>query len=281
MPDDITAGRAVGFLLDLIDPADADRVRARVGLPRPAPEDLREARRRVPWELPRLPSAVVLWMLQEDDTELNAVLWRLLTERDTALRRAILEGVPFGPGRVLPVEVDPVLRDDYERPPVPGRVARLGLVAALRDSTTMAAARQSASMVYRHEHWRTVAAADRENSLPGYVRWTLAVRPDCPPSLRAQFGTHRKFDFRVRQAGVTTSPAEYAVDHGPARDALTVLSRGHVIFPNRIAEAEDALRPLVRDHLGGHEEAWAVLAQLLGTFHGTTAELVMTAGAIA
>ncbi|MER7187880.1 hypothetical protein ABT404_51930, partial [Streptomyces hyaluromycini] len=152
---------------------------------------------------------------------------------------------------------------------------------ALRESDSMAAAREAASMVYRREHWQTVAEADRENSLPGYVRWALAVRPDCPPSLRAQFGTHRKFDFRVRQAGILDGPAGYALDHGPALDVLKVLSLGHAMFPRRAAEAEDALRPLVRDHLGDREEAWAVLAQLLDSFHGTTGELVMTAGAVA
>ncbi|MER7836918.1 hypothetical protein ABTY98_13645 [Streptomyces sp. NPDC096040] len=281
MPADTTSGRAVGFLLDLIDSWDADRVRARAGLPRPAPEDLREARRRLPWELSALPSSVVLWMLQEDDPDLNAVVWRLLPDQDTALRRAILDGVPFSPGRLLAVEVDPVLRDTYREPPVPDRVARLGLVPALRESTTMAAAREATSMVYRREHWQTVAEADRENSLPGYVRWALAIRADCPPSLRAQFGAHRKFDFRVRQAGIMTDPAEYAVGHGPALDVLKVLSLGHMMFPRRIAEAENALRPLVRDHLGTREEAWAALTQLLQTFHGTTEELVVTAGAIA
>ncbi|MEV7384569.1 MULTISPECIES: hypothetical protein [unclassified Streptomyces] len=281
MRADNTSDRAVGFLLDLIDSADADRVRARVGLPLPAPEDLREARRRLPWSLPALPSSAMLWMLQEDDPDLNAVVWRLLPDRDTALRRAILDGVPFGPGRLLAVEVDPVLRDDYKAPQVPDRVARIGLVPALRESTSMAAARETTSMVYRREHWQTVAEADRENSLPGYVRWALSVRPDCPPSLRAQFGAHRKFDFRVRQAGILDGPAEYAQDHGPALDVLKVLSMGHVMFPSRSAEAEAALRPLVRDHLGDREEAWAVLAQLIGTFHGTVGELVMTAGAIA
>ncbi|MFK0155884.1 hypothetical protein ACIQVL_43595 [Streptomyces sp. NPDC090499] len=281
MRADTTSGRAVGFLLNLIDAAAADRVRARVGLPRPAPEDLRETRRRVHQGLPALPSSVVLWMLQEDDPDLNAVVWRLLSDRDTALRRAILDGVPFAPGRLLAVEVDPVLRDDYAEPPVPNRVARLGLVAALRESDSMAAAREAASMVYRREHWQTVAEADRENSLPGYVRWALSVRPDCPPTLRAQFGSHPKFDFRVRQAGILDGPAGYALDHGPARDVLKVLSLGHVMFPRRAAEAENALRPLVRDHLGDREEAWAVLAQLLDTFHGTTGELVRTAGAVA
>ncbi|MFG3019194.1 hypothetical protein ACGFZQ_11695 [Streptomyces sp. NPDC048254] len=39
MRADTTSDRAVGFLLDLIDSGDADRVRACVGLPRAAPED--------------------------------------------------------------------------------------------------------------------------------------------------------------------------------------------------------------------------------------------------
>ncbi|WP_189265619.1 hypothetical protein [Streptomyces fuscichromogenes] len=281
MRADTTSGPAVGFLLDLIGPADADRVRARVGLPRPAPEDLRETRRRIPFTVPALPSSVVLWMLQEDDPDLNTVVWRLLTYRDTALRRAVLDGVPFAPGRLLAVEVDPALRAGHEAPPVPDRVARLGLLPALRESDSMAAAREVTSMVYRREHWQTVAEADREHSLPGYVRWALSVRPDCPPALRAQFGSHRKFDFRVRQAGILDGPAAYALDHGPAAQVLRVLSLGRVMFPARAAEAEDALRPLVLDHLGTREEAWAVLAQLLGTFHGTTGELVRTAGSIA
>ena len=281
MRADITSGRAVGFLLGLIDSGDADRVRARVGLPRPVPEDPQDTRRRLPWGPSALPASVVLWMLQEDDPDLNAVVWRLLPEQDTALRRAILDGVPFAPGRLLAVEVDPILSRDYAVPPVPDRVARLGLVPALRGSTSMAEAREATSMVYRREHWQTVAEADRENSLPGYVRWALCVRPDCPPSLRAQFGTHRKFDFRVRQAGIMAGPAEYATGHGPALDVLKVLSLGRVMFPRRMTEAEDALRPLVRDHLGGREEAWAVLTQLVDTFHGTAPELVLTAGASA
>jgi hypothetical protein len=53
------------------------------------------------------------------------------------------------------------------------------------------------------------------------------------------------------------------------------------MFPARVRAAEDALRPLVREHLGEREEAWAVLAQLLDTYHGTAPELIMTAGAIA
>lgn len=266
MRADVTSGRAVGLLLGLIDSEDADRVRARVGLPR-GPS--------------ALPASVVLWMLQEDDPDLNAVVRRLLSEQDTALRWAILDGVAFAPGRLPAIEVDPVLRRDYEAPPVPDRVARLGLVPALRASASMAEAREATSLVYRREHWQTVGEADRENSLPGYVRRALCVRPDCPPSLRAQFGSHRRFDVRVRQAGILAGPAEYATGHGPAPDVLKVLSLGQVMFPRRMPEAEDALRPLVRDRLGGREEAWAVLAQFVGTFHSTAPELVLTAGAIA
>jgi hypothetical protein len=33
--------------------------------------------------------------------------------------------------------------------------------------------------------------------------------------------------------------------------------------------------------LGDREDAWAVLAQLIGTFQGSVPELVITAGAIA
>ncbi|MGW3150987.1 MULTISPECIES: hypothetical protein [Streptomyces] len=76
-------------------------------------------------------------------------------------------------------------------------------------------------------------------------------------------------------------PAEYATAHGPAVHVLHVLSMGHVLFPARIKEAEEALRPLVRDHLGDRKDAWAVLAQLVDTFHGSAAELVATAGATA
>lgn len=56
---------------------------------------------------------------------------------------------------------------------------------------------------------------------------------------------------------------------------------GHLVFPARIGAAEEALRPLVRDHLGDREEARAVPAQLVGASDGTAPELPATAGAIA
>ncbi|MFE7168547.1 hypothetical protein [Streptomyces sp. NPDC057616] len=281
MGDNGTSRRAAGFLLDLIDAGEAERVRRRIGMPvhaRVAGADER-ARLISSWTGRAVPASVLLWVLEEDDPDLNAVVWRH-PRADDSMRRAILRGVPFGPGRTARVPVDPVLRRS-EEPPVPGGYARQGLVGALRHATAMAPARQAASMVLERADWRTVAEADLEHPLPGYARWALAVRPDCPPRLRTQFGAHRKFTNRVRRAGVLDGPAEYATAQGPASDTLQVLALGHLLFPARIRDAEDALRPLVRDHLGGREEAWAVLAQLIDGFHGTVPELVATAGAIA
>ncbi|MGY6026207.1 hypothetical protein [Streptomyces spinosirectus] len=281
MGDNSASHRAVGFLLDLIDAGEAERVRRRIGMPVHARVDGAGDRARLvsSWTWRAVPSSVLLWVLEEDDPDLNAVVWRH-SHADDSMRRAILRGVPFGPGRTARVPVDRVLRGS-EEPPVPAGYTRQGLVGALRQATAMAPARQAASMVLERADWRTVAEADRERPLPGYARWALAVRPDCPPELRTQFGEHRKFTNRVRRAGVLDGPAEYATAHGPASDTLQVLSLGHLLFPARVRAAEDALRPLVRDHLGDREEAWAVLAQLAGGFHGTVPELVATAGAIA
>ncbi|MFK4104170.1 hypothetical protein ACI2L1_29620 [Streptomyces sp. NPDC019531] len=102
-----------------------------------------------------------------------------------------------------------------------------------------------------HRGWQTVAAADGERPLPGYARGALSVRPDCPPALRTQFGSHPK----ATPSSPTGSgrPVSWPV---PART-----------------------RP--RERLDDREEAWAVPAKLLDTFHGTAPELIMTAGAIA
>ncbi|MHC3471395.1 hypothetical protein ACYF6T_22230 [Streptomyces sp. 7R007] len=281
MGDDSTSGQAVGFLLGLIDTGDAERIRRRVGLPAHARVDDADTRAKLvsSWSRRAVPSSVLLWVLEEDDPDLNAMVWRH-PGADDSMRRAVLRGVPFGPGRTARVPVDRVLRSSTE-PPVPGSYTRLGLVGALRAGTTMAAARQAASMVLERADWQAVAEADRERPLPGYARWALVVRPDCPPALRTQFGEHRKFTHRMRRAGVLDGPADYATTHAPAADTLRVLSLGHLLFPARVRAAEQALEPLVREHLADREEAWAVLAQLLDTFHGTTPELVVTAGAIA
>ncbi|MFI6034584.1 hypothetical protein ACIBBD_10540 [Streptomyces sp. NPDC051315] len=274
-----TVGQALGFLLGLTDEDAAGRIRDRIGLPAPEPESPEVTRRRLHrvWSWPRVPASLTLWILEEDDPKLNAVVWRYLG-LDAGLRRALARGIPFGPGRTEPVPVDPRLPG--EEPEIPESYVRHGLVGALREAGSMAAGRAAASMVLTPADWRTVTDADAGTPLPGYARWALSVRPDCPPALRSQFGSHPKFAHRVREAGVLSGPAEYATDHGPAVRVLEVLAMGRLMFPARIGEAEEALRPLVRDHLGGNEEAWAVLAQIVGTFHGTAPELVVTAGAI-
>ncbi|MFD5256997.1 hypothetical protein ACFWM5_29720 [Streptomyces bobili] len=274
-----TVQQALGFLLGLTDEDTAVRIRERIALPAPEPDGPEAVQRRLNrvWSWRNVPSSVVLWILEQDDPELNAVVWRHLAT-DAGLRRAIARGIPFGPDRAQPVRVH---RVPGEEPEVPGSYVRHGLVGALREAGTMAAARSAASMVLSRDDWRTVTEADAERPLPGFTRWALSVRPDCPPALRAQFGSHAKFTHRVRTAGVLDGPAGYATEHGPAVGVLEILAMGHLMFPARIGAAEDALRPLVRDHLGDREEAWAVLAQLAGTFHGTVPELVATAGAIA
>ncbi len=45
--------------------------------------------------------------------------------------------------------------------------------------------------------WATVAEADRGEPLPGFARWAPAERIDCPPEVRARFGSHRKYTNRL------------------------------------------------------------------------------------
>ncbi|MCL7425984.1 hypothetical protein [Streptomyces sp. YS415] len=279
MRENSRSQQAVGFLLGLVDEETAARVRARTGLPGPEAPDASVRRLQRAWTWSRLlPASVALWILENDDPTLNAVVWRHL-ETDAGLRRAVVRGIPFGPGRTEPVRVDPLLIG--QEPEVPARYVREGLVGCLRAVTSMSEGRAAASMVLTRADWDTVAAADDEAPLPGYARWALSVRPDCPPAVRAGFGSHAKFTHRIRQAGVLAGPAPFALSYDPAVGVLEVLAMGHVLFPRRMPEAEDALRPLVREHLGESEEAWAVLAQLMETFHGTAPELIVTAGAIA
>ncbi|WP_330308963.1 MULTISPECIES: hypothetical protein [unclassified Streptomyces] len=281
MHDISTSRRAIEFLLGLIGSDDAERVRGRIGLPEPDADERTHNRRVLysVWKSIALPSSVLLWALEEDDPERNVVVWGHKSA-DDAMRRAVMLGVPHGPGRTHAVRVDKVLRHEPELP-VPRHFSTYGLIGALRASTSMGPARSAASMVLGRRGWQAVADADRERPLPGYARWALTVRPDCPPALRARFGSHAKFTHRVRQAGVIDGPAQYATAWSPASRVLTVLFLGVTLFPTRVGEAEDALRPLVRDHLGDREDAWAVLGQLIGTFQGSVPELVITAGAIA
>ncbi|MFI6938289.1 hypothetical protein ACIBI4_03355 [Streptomyces sp. NPDC050418] len=276
--------RAVSYLLSLADPADAARVGERIrvapqGAGDPAPEE--EAVRST-WSAARhLPVSVLHWVMQQDDPELNVLVYRH-PSADEAIRRQILRGVRCAPdaaGSALPLSPQiTYLVDSAGQPP---RFPDLGLVGALRAARTRGAGRTAANMVLDRNDWAEVTEADQREPLPGYARWALAVRHDCPPALRRQFGTHAKFHHRVRAAGAFDSPAQFALEHGPAVHVLAVLSLGHRLFPQRLAEASDTLRPLVREYLGGGTETWAVLAQLVEGFQGSTEELVITAGAVA
>lgn len=223
---------------------------------------------------------MLVWIPEEDDPELNAAVYRRGSVGDP-MRRAVLRGIPFGPGLKGPLPVDTALRKRAVEPPVPQPVVAPGLVGALRAATAVRPAGKPASMVLGHDDWRTVTAADRDRPLPGHARWALSVRPDCPPALRDRFGSHPKLAHRVRRAGVLAGPGVYATAHGPAAHVRKVLSPGPRPSPRACEGAENALRPLVCDHLSDREEAWAVLAQLVDPFHGTAPELIMTAGALA
>ncbi|MET9297246.1 hypothetical protein [Streptomyces sp. NPDC003077] len=278
--DDIRRWRTeLALLLGLAEAADAERAAARLGLsaadlvPEPVePSAVRELLRywRGEW--------FMLWMLERDDPELNAYVYASALATDT-IRRDILRGVPFGPGNPGPVPVHPSLAGTPE-PRLRLADSPHGVIGELRRARTMGHGRSAAALVSR-EHWDAIAAADRAEPLPGYARWNLCVRIDCPPSLRAQFGSHPKFTRRLLRAGVIDGPREYVSRLRPARKVLTDLDTGRAAFPHRLEEARETLAPLVREHLGPRPEAWAVCAQLLPTFAGTVPELIGTAGAIA
>ncbi|MET8247000.1 hypothetical protein ABZV31_22810 [Streptomyces sp. NPDC005202] len=177
MHDNSGSGRAVGFLLGLIEDADARRVRDRVGAPAPVAEN-----RHVLCSVlgtTAVPASVLLWILEEDDPELNAVVWGHRSA-DDAMRRAVLRGVPFGRGRTDALPVDEKMLAHVEEPPVPGHFLKHGLVGALRESRTMGAARAAATMVLGHSDWQAVAEADREQPLPGWARSTSATASTRP-----------------------------------------------------------------------------------------------------
>ncbi|MFJ5220042.1 hypothetical protein ACIP98_35800 [Streptomyces sp. NPDC088354] len=280
MANEVEQASGLGFLLALVDPGPAARVRRRTGLPQENTAAVTKPPPGPAWDLGLrdLPSSVVWWMLQQDDPRINELVYGHCAI-DDRVRHDILNGVPHGPGRSRRVPVAKRL-SRYPPPEIPRAAGPAELTAALREVASMAQGRAAALMV-RREDWGVVAGADRERPLPGYARWALSVRPDCPPEVRTQFGTHRKFTHRLRTAGVVDGPAVYATTTRPARQALSVLAMGRWAFPDRLTEAAAALGPLVRAELGGNTEAWAVLTQLLPTFTGTLPELVTTARAIA
>lgn len=266
----------VHFLLSLLDRSDAAAVRRRLGIGEREPLTDGGAA----WELDRLdaPRSVQLWMIERDDPVTNRLVFHQSHVGD-ALKRDILRGLPFGAAAgPLPVQVDCGRSYcSHAEPDIP--VSRRGLVGGLREARTMGSARTAVRAVSKPD-WAMVAEADRVEPLPGFTRWALAVRVDCPAEVRTQFGSHPKFTNRLRTAGIV-GLRDYVELTRPPRDVLAVLHFGTRLFPHRVDEAAAVLAPLVRAEMGASPDAWAVLAQLLPTFAGTVPELVATSGAVA
>ncbi|MFE5613947.1 hypothetical protein [Streptomyces sp. NPDC056470] len=271
---------ALDVLVSLADPEDAGRIRERIGAAEPP-----GTRERQRWLTTRCIASTEprtstwLWMLEEDDPEINEIVVLLDCGLNGALELAVLEGEPFGPDEQRRVPVTKAL-SGRPRPEAVRRLPSGELLPALRAVTTMRQGRRAANAVARGD-WPRVVEADTADPLPGYARWALALRPDCPTALRERFSDHPSYAHRMRTAGIVESPAAYVREWRSARTVLTTLDTGRWAFPTRVREAEDVLRPLVRGSLGANVEAWAVLAQLLPTFTGTVPELIVTAGAIA
>ncbi|CAM5675467.1 hypothetical protein SSPIM334S_07172 [Streptomyces spiroverticillatus] len=211
-----------------------------------------------------------MWMLQEDDPEINAIVYAKGPRG--VLRDEIRRGLPFGKA-CGPLHVVDKVRDDPEVRPEEVRFADpAALEAALRAVTTMKAANKVALRVGR-EDWGTVVRADRNQPLPGYARWALAMRPNCPDWARAGFDTVPGFTKRMRRAGIFDSPLDLLLHGRWGRAALMVLHDGAVEFPSR-PEARDPLRQMVREQLGGNLNSWAWTAYLLPMWKGTVPELL-------
>lgn len=264
------------FLLSLIDPGDAAAVTRRLGIGEPVPVGDENA----VWRLGRVdaPRSALLWMLEQDDPDTNRRIFHQPHVGD-AVKRDILRGLPFGAADgPLPVRVDCGHRYcSHAEPDIP--VHPRGLIGGLREARTMGSARVAARAVGKPD-WTDVAEADEVEPLPGYARWALGERIDCPTALRARFCPHPKFVTRFRKAGIV-EPREYVEGGRPPRTVLEVFHLGAQVFPRRVGEAAATLAPLVRAELGANADAWAVLAQLLPTFAGTVPELVVTSGAVA
>jgi hypothetical protein len=247
---------------------------------------------------PDLPRIVLGWMVEQDDPQTNAVLYHHeLTP--TGIRADIRRGLPFRPGRepgaVVPFDtrrhdqwsVDAQYRSFVHLDAVDdfiGGPDRRGLVEQLRrrgEARKLGACREVADAVGR-EDWGLIAEADRHLPLPGYARWALCVHPMCPEALRGQLGGHLdRFAKRLRRAGIYRDPAELVHARTPASSTLWLLDMGRHVFTGRLGPARELMAELAREQLGTNFEAWAVLAQLLPTFTGTLAELIVTSGAIA
>jgi hypothetical protein len=265
---------AVHFLLSLIEPGHASRVRRHLRIGKPA----RLSAKHAAWQLDRLdaPRSVLLWMLERDDPATNQLVYHQ-ARTDDPLKRDILRGLPFGTAIApLPVPARCEQRNcahtEPDLPPGPH-----GLIGGLREARTLRSARAAVRAVSKRD-WATVAEADRREPLPGFARWALAERIDCPPEVRTRFGSHRKFTNRLRAAGIV-EPREYVELGRPPEDVLAVLYFGTKLFPHRAGEAAALLAPLVRAELGANLDAWAALADLVPGFAGTVPELVTAGGA--
>ena len=282
-----TSMQATGELLTLVDPRQAARVRIRLAAAGHTPT---VAEQQSTWQLQytfqQSPPSTLLWLLECDDPVLNTALFHVRTLGD-AIRRDILAGVPFDSARTEPVPVTDELRavehgrgrdQLFDLPPQTAAelIPKLRAAGAARRPKTC---RSLARAVPRAE-WGLVAEADAREPLPGYARWALACHVNCPQPLRARFGDHPKFAHRLRQAGILVDVEDYLTGQSAARAlvSLGALLRSDSTRGRRVREE---LTLLVREQLGGHVEAWAVLAQLQPTFSGTLPELIVTASAIA
>ncbi|MFI5530588.1 hypothetical protein ACIA8O_18805 [Kitasatospora sp. NPDC051853] len=229
--------------------------------------------------VPLLPRAAGWWMLREDIPEVNR---QLLSHGwlPPGLAADVRDGMPFGPGTVGSVPVLPARYGVWAPAPAPLAPAD-ELIAQLRAAVgpkRLRSARSAAGQL-RYSDWPLVAEADAAEPLPGFARWALAERIDCPAELRAAFGSHPKFEHRLRQATTAVECRELLDRSGLVRATLRILDLGRWAFPTALAPVEEALRPLVARHLADRPEAWVVLARLLPTYRGTVGALLAEAGA--
>lgn len=273
--------KGLRLLLDLVEPEHAERAGRRLGYRAENPIAVKLRQHTMRTAVSHLayadaPASLVMWMVERDDPIVNAVLVEESIVPE-ALRYDLSRGVPFGPHNTTPVPLTEGMRRyakwASDEPPLS--------LAAMRAADSMRKARTAVKRVSTVD-WPLIAEADRSQPLPGYVRWALSIRVDCPAQVREQFGSHRKFAHRLRQARVVSGPAEYIREWKPARTVLEVLDTGLMVFvAERVREIQDTLRPPACDTLGGNVEAWAVFAQLLPTFTGTLPELMESSAAIA
>ncbi|MFG2820521.1 hypothetical protein ACGFX4_13955 [Kitasatospora sp. NPDC048365] len=281
--DDRTA-TAVGFLLRMADDGVAERVRTRLGLDEGRAAAGGVVDNSFRGEVRQAPAQVRLWLLQADDPEVNATLFGMGL-LPAGLARDVVAGVPFGPGDAgRRIERSPyvtAVRPDDER--LGEGLALPRILDRLYGAVTRGSLKRArrAAQEVRTADWPGVAAAHAERPLPGYARWALAERFDCPPSLRTAFGTHAKFTHRLREAGIVEGLDDLVTGVAPAITALPLLDVLYRAQPRVVDRSAAAVRPLVHERLGSHVEAWAIVAQLLPEFIGTTAELVDLAAAIA